>query len=83
MFIFRNKKDPQHRGVKFFYESIKMLRYHYLPSSDANQLSEALAFQQFLDFFDRDDKDLFYNTRNRMAMVGILSNFRIQQLIVF
>ncbi|TMW52446.1 hypothetical protein DOY81_002461 [Sarcophaga bullata] len=62
-----NQRDPRKRGVNFFYEQIKMLRYNYYVQDDISDYYKALTFQRFLDIFDREDSELFYNTRSRMA----------------
>ncbi|XP_065357886.1 sodium channel protein Nach [Calliphora vicina] len=62
-----NRKDPRKRGVNFFYEQIKMLQYNYYVQDDIRDYYKALTFQRFLDIYDREDTELFYNTRRRMA----------------
>lgn len=69
MNLFSNRRDPHYRGVNFFYEQIKMLRYNYYVQDDIHDYYDALTFQSFLDIFDREENELFYNTRSRMAKV--------------
>ncbi|KAM7359472.1 pickpocket 24 [Cochliomyia hominivorax] len=62
-----NRKDPRKRGVNYFYEQIKMLQYNYYVQDDIRDYHKALTFQRFLDIYDREDSEMFYNTRRRMA----------------
>lgn len=68
--MYRNRKDPRKRGVNYFYEQIKMLQYNYYVQEDIRDYHKALTFQRFLDIYDREDTEMFYNTRRRMAKVS-------------
>ncbi|XP_073815281.1 pickpocket 24 isoform X2 [Musca autumnalis] len=63
------RKDPKNRSVEHFYEQIKFLQYNYYVRGDMPDYEKALKFQRFLDIYDREDDELFFNTRRRMAML--------------
>ncbi|XP_036324982.1 uncharacterized protein LOC118738165 [Rhagoletis pomonella] len=65
-----NMKDPQKRGVNYFYNQIKKLSRPY-SRKDINDddYEDFLEFQNFLDIYDTTDAESFYDTRDRMKVV--------------
>ncbi|BFF92034.1 pickpocket protein 28 [Drosophila madeirensis] len=59
-------KDPRQREVSFFYDQLKdFLSLFYFPN-ETTDIDRALRFQSFLDRFDVEPHELFFNTRRRM-----------------
>ncbi|XP_052855741.1 sodium channel protein Nach [Drosophila gunungcola] len=59
-------KDPKLRNASFFYGQLKAFMYMYYDPSDLVEIDNALRFQSFLDRFDTEEEELFFNTRKRL-----------------
>ncbi|XP_017039338.1 pickpocket protein 28 [Drosophila ficusphila] len=59
-------KDPKLRNASYFYKQMEAFMYLYYDPSDKVDMDSALRFQSFLDKFDMEEQDLFFNTRKRM-----------------
>ncbi|XP_061394786.1 sodium channel protein Nach-like [Musca vetustissima] len=62
-------KDPRKRSADYFYKQIKFLQYNYYVRGDMPDYENALKFQRFLDIYDREDDEMFFNTKRRMALL--------------
>ncbi|KAH8294958.1 hypothetical protein KR018_004738, partial [Drosophila ironensis] len=61
-----SSKDPKHHNASFFYDKLKAFMYMYYDPTDIKDIDNALIFQSFLDRFDTEEHELFFNTRKRM-----------------
>ncbi|XP_022223565.2 acid-sensing ion channel 5 [Drosophila obscura] len=62
-------KDPKQRGVSVWYEQLKdFLPSFYIPH-ETRDIDRAMRFQSFLDRFDVEANELFFNTRRRMHLL--------------
>ncbi|XP_030370388.1 uncharacterized protein LOC115621009 [Scaptodrosophila lebanonensis] len=59
-------KDPSHRNVSYFIEELRAFGFLYYRLDKMDDYERALRFQGFLDTYDVEPQDLFFNTRSRM-----------------
>ena len=72
-FYFRTYKDPENRSFEYFYTEIYKLSYNYFTyKNDYIDYEDALQFQSFLDHYDTDETDVFFNTKAKLKMVGLI-----------
>lgn len=65
----RSSKDPKNHNASFFYEKLNAFLYMYYDPTDLKDIDSALMFQSFLDRFDTEAHELFFNTRKRMHVL--------------
>ncbi|KAH8382357.1 hypothetical protein KR009_002996 [Drosophila setifemur] len=61
-----SRKDPKQRNTSHFFDELKAFANLYYDPNDILDIDRALRFQSFLDKFDTEPHELFFNTRRRM-----------------
>ncbi|XP_070137546.1 pickpocket protein 28 isoform X1 [Drosophila bipectinata] len=64
-----SSKDPKNNNASFFYKKLNAFLYMYYDPTDLKDIDSALMFQSFLDRFDTEAHELFFNTRKRMHVL--------------
>ncbi|EDW83246.2 uncharacterized protein Dwil_GK22758 [Drosophila willistoni] len=59
-------KDPKHRNVSYFYDELQAFGYLYYTPDSPIDYYRAFRFQVFLNNYDTELHEMFYNTRRRM-----------------
>ncbi|EDW38797.1 GL13740 [Drosophila persimilis] len=62
-------KDPKQRDASFFYDQLKDFFNLFYNPHGTTDIDNALRFQSFLDKFDVEANELFFNTRRRMHLL--------------